>query len=75
MEELNHWLSLKTFNPEEKVVAVRTIYDIIGIRELSDKTMQAYANKALVEFELIEVAKENKEVLMEFAEMLVGRQH
>ena len=71
--ELNHLLSLKTFNSEEKVIAVRTIYDRIGIRELSDKVMQAYANKALKEFGLIKVKEENKEVLMEFAKMLVGR--
>ena len=75
MNELNHWLSLKTFNSEEKVVAVRGIYDRIGIRALSDKTMQVYANKALKEFELIKVDEGNKEVLMEFAKMLVGRQH
>ena len=37
--------------------------------------MQAYADKALKEFGLIKVNKENKVVLMEFAEMLVGRQH
>ena len=75
MNELNHWLSLKTFNPKEKVVAVRTIYDRIGIRELSDVAMQAYAHKALKEFGLIKVKEENKDVLMEFAKMLVGRQH
>jgi len=73
--ELNHLLSLKTFKSEEKVVAVRAIYDRIGIRELSDIAMQAYADKALKEFELIKVGKGNKEVLMEFAEILVGRQH
>ena len=71
--ELNHWLSLKTFNSEEKVIAVRTIYDRVGIRELSDVALQAYALKALKEFGLIKVKEENKEVLMEFAKMLVGR--
>lgn len=75
LKELNHWLSLKNFNPEEKVKAVRCIYDQLGIRELSDSTMQSYANVALTEFEFIKVNQENKEVLLEFAEMLVGRQH
>ena len=73
--QLNHWLSLKTFNLYEKVEAVRAIYDSLGIRELAEKEMQTYAEKALKEFELIKVNKENKEVLMEFAEMLVGREH
>ena len=72
---LNQWLSLKTFNAEEKVMAVRTIYDRIGIRKLSDKAMQSYANVVLAEFELIKVSDGNKEVLMEFAELLVGREH
>lgn len=75
LKELNNWLSLKNFNPEEKVKAVRCIYDQLGIRKLSDSTMQSYASVALTEFELIKVNQENKEVLLEFAEMLVGRQH
>ena len=56
-------------------MAVRTIYDRIGIRKLSDKAMQSYANVVLAEFELIKVSDGNKEVLMEFAELLVGREH
>ena len=75
LEELNHWLSLKTFNSEEKVVVFISIYDRIGIKELHDIAMQAYADKALVEIGLNKVKVENKEVLMEFAELLVGRQH
>jgi geranylgeranyl diphosphate synthase, type II len=75
LNELNHWLSLKEFNPEEKVMAVRAIYDQLGIRALSEAKMQAYAEKSITEFNLINVPEENKGVLLEFAEMLVERQH
>ncbi|TKB97790.1 polyprenyl synthetase family protein [Pedobacter cryophilus] len=75
LEELNHWLSLKEFNPEEKVMAVRAIYDQLGIRTLSESKMQSYAEKSITEFNLINVPGENKGVLLEFAEMLVERQH
>ena len=50
----------KTFNSNEKVIAVKAIYDRIWIRELSDKMMQVYFNKALVEFILINFAREIK---------------
>jgi geranylgeranyl diphosphate synthase, type II len=73
-KELNHWLSLTEFNPQEKVTAVSAIYNLLEIRKLADEAMQTYANKALTAFELIDVKEENKKVLREFAEMLVGRQ-
>lgn len=75
LTELNHWLSLKEFNPQEKVNAVRAIYDQLGIRTLSESKMQSYAEKSISEFNLINVPIENKGVLLEFAEMLVERQH
>lgn len=73
--QLNHWLSLKTFINEEKVIAVRAIYDSLGIKQLSVNEMKSYNQKALSEFELIKVNNNKKEVLMEFAEMLMGREH
>ena len=75
LDELNHWLSLKVFDPQEKVNAVRAIYDQLGIKTLSESKMQSYAEKSITEFNLINVPKENKGVLLEFAEMLVERQH
>jgi geranylgeranyl diphosphate synthase type II len=75
LTELNHWLSLKEFNPQEKVNAVRAIYDQLGIRTLSESKMQSYAEKSISEFNLINVPLDNKGVLLEFAEMLVERQH
>lgn len=75
LTELNHWLSLKEFNPQEKVNAVRAIYDQLGIRTLSESKMQSYAEKSISEFNLINVPLDNKGILLEFAEMLVERQH
>ena len=56
-------------------MAVRAIFDQLGIRALSEAKMQAYAEKSIAEFNLINVPEENKGVLLEFAEMLVERQH
>jgi geranylgeranyl diphosphate synthase type II len=73
-EELKHWLSLKDFNAEDKVNAVREIYDTLKIRTLSETMMHSYAAKALDAFNLIGVPASNKKVLMEFMEMLVERE-
>jgi geranylgeranyl diphosphate synthase type II len=72
-KELNNWLSLKDFNAEEKVSAVRKIYDALNIKALSETKMQTYAELALHAFTLIDVEIDNKKVLMQFMEMLVER--
>ena len=74
-KELNYWLSIKDFNPEEKVIAVRKIYDSLNIKEISEEIMHNYARKAIKVFDLIDTPAENKKTLMEFAELLVGREH
>lgn len=72
---LKHWLALSNFNAEEKVSAVRKIYDSLNIREISEEIMHDYARKAIKAFNLIDTPTENKKTLMDFAEMLVGREH
>ena len=51
---------VKNIQFRRKSLAFRTIYDGIGIREWFDKVMQAYANKALKEFIVINFAREIK---------------
>lgn len=74
-EDLNYWLSLTEFNAAEKVKAVKGIYDDLGIRDLSEKEMKIYAERGLTAFDQIEAPRENKTTLMEFAEMLIGREN
>lgn len=72
---LNDWLSKKDFLPEEKVLAVRALYNQLNIRKLSEEVMHSYAKVALDAFEQIDVDVENKKTLLNFAEMLVEREN
>ncbi|HET8828205.1 MAG TPA: polyprenyl synthetase family protein [Pelobium sp.] len=72
---LQNWISKKDFTPEEKVEAVKSIYNQLNIRKLSEDVMQSYAKLALAAFEKINVSVENKKTLLSFAEMLVEREN
>ncbi len=73
--ELKNWITKSDFNIDEKVNAVRHIYDKIGIKDLSENLMQSYAQQALDNLNKINASKENKSILMDFADMLVKREH
>jgi geranylgeranyl diphosphate synthase type II len=73
--QLKSWISKTDFNAEEKVNAVRNIYNKVGIKDLSEKLMQSYAQQALDNLDKINASKENKSILMDFADMLVKREN
>jgi geranylgeranyl diphosphate synthase type II len=73
-EELNHWISAETFDKEEKVSAVRNIYDQIGIRELTEEKISASFSLGFNSLEQVEVDETRKKVLMEFVHQLVERE-
>jgi geranylgeranyl diphosphate synthase type II len=75
LENLNHWLNLKEFNTEEKVEAVKEIYNNLGVRTLSENTMHTYSQKAMDALAQINTPKENKQVLEAFADLLIKREN
>lgn len=44
--ELNRWLKAKTFDKKQKVRAVTAIYETLGIRELTEKKINHYLDRA-----------------------------
>ena len=75
LKNLNHWLNLKEFNTEEKVEAVKAIYNNLGVKTLSENTMHTYAQKAMDALAQINTPKENKKVLEAFADLLIKREN
>ncbi len=73
--DLTTWINKKDFIAEEKVEAVKELYNQLNIRKLSEEVMQQYAKLALDAFEKINVPVENKKTLLSFAEMLVEREN
>jgi len=73
-EELNKWIAMETFDKEEKVNAVRSIYDKLKIRELTETRIREYFNSGFASLEQLNVPAERKEPLLQFVHQLVNRE-
>lgn len=71
--ELKHWIDAKEYEPQEKIQAVTALYDQIGIRELCDKKITAYFEKAGECLNALEVDDCRKQMLREFIGSLIHR--
>ena len=56
---LEYWLSQKDFNKDEKVTAVKKIYQTLGIKELTEIKMQAYFTAGFRQFEQLNFKNES----------------
>lgn len=73
--ELEHWLTVRNFNPAEKVAEVKKIWDQLGIRQQAEKKIHSCFNKGFRALELVNANKAAKETLRKLAEDLILRQH
>lgn len=69
---LNTWLAASD-SDEQKVEAVKQIYNELKVRELAEKEMDHYADMAFKALEQIGVAKEKKDNLFDLAEQILKR--
>ncbi|MEJ2003559.1 MAG: polyprenyl synthetase family protein, partial [Cyclobacteriaceae bacterium] len=74
-KELRHWLNLKKFDDEEKVNAIRDIYDAMDIRKKTLGLIQEYFEQALGKLKNVSAPMPRKVALRRFAERLVDRDH
>lgn len=72
-QSLLEWISKETFNREEKVNAVRAIYDHVDIRTKAEKLQQDYFDRALASLDQISVSSDKKEPLRNVALSLFKR--
>lgn len=72
--ELDHWISAKDFDRNEKIAAVTRIYDEIGIREISEEKVSKYYAESQNYLDAIAVDDDKKEGLRAYAERLINRQ-
>lgn len=72
--ELNLWLSAENFDKEEKVTAVRGIYDKLDIRSLTEHKINDYFTKGISCLERLPVEEGRKKPLLEFVHQLVQRE-
>lgn len=73
-EKLDHWLSLKNFDAQEKVAAVTQIYDEIGIPNLAKMKMNYYFDQSIKALAMFEGDQAAKAQLTTFATKLMQRE-
>jgi geranylgeranyl diphosphate synthase, type II len=72
-EKLISWIGKKDFIPDEKIRAVKAIFEELNIKELTAGIVEDYYNKALTCLGTIDVPEEKKSVLYSVAKTLLGR--
>ncbi len=70
---LGQWLAATDYVAEEKIAAVTHIYDMLGIRELAAKRINAYFDKAVAALDAVSLPDERKAPLKELACALLQR--
>ncbi len=71
---LNRWIAAENFDKEEKVTAVRGIYDTLDIRSLTEHKINDYFTKGISCLERLPVEEDRKKPLLEFVHQLVQRE-
>jgi len=73
--ELEKWLNKPGISPDNKVNAITSIYNSLGVRKLAETEMENYVRKALNALDKITVEHSKKALLRGFAEQLLIREH
>lgn len=74
-EELMHWISAQNFDEKQKVSAVRSLYDAIGIRQLAEHTIEHYFQQSLQCLEQVAVGDERKAELRAYVNRMMHRDY
>lgn len=73
LEKLKLWLLRKDFDASEKVASVKSIYDEIGIPNLTKMKIDYYFDQAFKMLQEVEGSSEAKEILGEYVKQLMKR--
>lgn len=74
-QELQQWLSAVEFDKNEKVKAVRAIYDSLGIKQMAETKMNDYFSKGLNDLEKLDAPAEKKQPLLQLIQNLIEREN
>ncbi|WP_439556379.1 polyprenyl synthetase family protein [Dyadobacter sp.] len=73
-EELDKWISAGQFDPEEKVNAVKAIYEVLDIRKFTEEKISTYFERGLADLRSLNVEEARKASLLQFVQQLVERE-
>lgn len=72
-DELVSWIEQKEYNEEEKIEAVKAIYDKLQLKENSEKLIHEYYQRAIDHLRKVAVDEYRKKALYDLAENLMFR--
>ena len=75
LENLQNLINLQHFNAEEKIKAVKAIYDELGVRDQADNLVKSFYKKAFRSLDKVSVEKSRKTELKKLAEGLIKREN
>ncbi len=75
LKTLQHYFSSTNFDPTEKFDVVKGIYEELNLKEITEKLMNAYYDKAQQYLKAIDVNPENKNQLIELTNNIMQRDH
>ncbi len=74
-KELLKLFKKKNINPEDKVSAVTEIYNILKVKESSEKEMNRYFRAAFSDIERLKVSTDKKKMLKQYADSILNREN
>lgn len=72
-DRLVQWIEAKEYDPEEKISAVTSLYNEIGVRHICEDLINKYFEEARLLLDKVALPAESKEVLWQYALGLLGR--
>ena len=75
LDTLIYHIEAAHFNPEEKVKAVKEIYNQLQIKDLASRKMKQYFDQGMEIIKNLDVPSQRKELLVSFFEQLIQREY
>ena len=73
--ELTHWLTAESYDPKEKIAAVTTLYNKIGIDKMAQAKIRYYFDESQRYLEAVGVPSERKQELLSYTRRMMNRSH
>ena len=70
---LDRWAEYDGKDEQAKIDGVRSIYDAVGVRHMSEKLIDDLFSQALEKLDRVSLPDERKRLLKEYAESLMNR--
>ena len=71
---LHYWLHATDYNQNDKIEAVKTVFNKLKVKESAEEAMQQFYEQAFVHLEAIKIDESRKKLLLELVDLLIKRE-